>query len=332
MQMQARTLFSIFFFLQLPSIGLMAQNREEVYPTDSLLLPSRREVPLPHSIKRDSFRISAPPTPPLLHVRPAILQNMHELLPEPQLDNLPPIASRQLKLELPPGMDTIRLQGNWKISMSAHQDRWMSQNFIDTRSASLGAELHFADRWSITGRTTLGQSVAPYMPIVEKYYDLYAGISYSPNQYMRYSLGLSYGSYMRQNYLQPNLTGAIRLTDQLNMQFGAGALAYGNPWGGFGPMNLYAHLRLDYAFESGVYLFGTARAGQSTLWYVQGMPYGTAAFGGGIGYHIPNAGRVEMGMEYVHNPFSGQYQPRVYVNPIGLVMWLVKKAVEAFED
>ncbi len=332
MQTQTRILFGVLFFLLLPPIGLMAQGREEVHPTDSLLLPSRREVPLPRSIKRDSFHISAPPTPLPLHIKPAILQNTRELLPEPQLKNLPTAISPQLKLELPPDIGTIRLQGNRKISMPVHQDKWMSQNFIDTRSASWGAELHLGNRWSITGRMTLGQSVELYMPIVEKYYDFYTGMTYTPNQYMRYTLGLSYGSYMRQNYLQPNLTGDIRLTDHLNMQFGAGALAYGNPWGSFGSMRLYGHLRLDYTFDSGVYLFGTMRSGQSTPWNVQGMSYGTMAFGGGIGYQIPQAGRVEMGMEYVHNPITGQYRPQVYVNPIGLVMWLVKKVVDACKD
>lgn len=329
--------FFILIFSLMPLTKAQATLQAELAADTLLLKKSNIEITATKNSKKDtSIHIMGPQPPKTLPTpQNALFLNTRELLKQPSLEH--PALKTNAVSSLTQSSEIKQINID-KIQIEPFSYRVNNIDLLNTHNESktMGADIRLSKNFRIETAVRIGLSSSPYIPTIEKHYNVYAGTAFSPKENMRYKLGLNYGSYMRHNYLQPDLSAEIRLSKRIDMQFNAGAYFYNTPYSsGFKNTQLYSSLRMEYAFDSGFYLFGMAHSGYFRPYGNYGNPYLAGMYeglGGGVGYRVSTGGRIEGGVVYNYDPRTGRFHPTPYVNMGGLFSLIVKAIAGLFED
>ncbi len=161
--------------------------------------------------------------------------------------------------------------------------------------------------------------------------------SYSINDRMSISSSVVAGQLMGSRFIAPSFTTTFdvseRLKAQLRMGLNLGQSAY-QPF--LVQQSLNTSLRLQYITPSGFFAYGEGYATRYQLFAnLNQMPMLTGSysygFGGGIGYNIPGAGPISMGVSYSYNPFTQRIEPVATINIVGGLIYLyqlIEKAIK----
>lgn len=228
---------------------------------------------------------------------------------------------------------------NHKLSMKAHsfdgiKNPYLSQMYYSIER-KLGVKYDLSRKTSIEGSGMMGYTSLPMMPFPDKQYSVSFAFNYRPSDRFSIGIGATSGRFMSSYYLNPNIH--TRFTPNRNWQLDLySGINYSSPQFGhsFTSNSIYSNLRINYISDQGFYVYAqgfTSMAhGQNYLWMHHPYYY-TSGLGGGIGYNIPGAGPVSIGVDYVYNPATQKLEPYVSFNPIGAIALLVKLISQAFE-
>ncbi len=228
-----------------------------------------------------------------------------------------------------PLMQTDRLTIVGAIHEGMNFNELGTFSHIHTNAKELSLAYRLSPQLSLLSSVKMGTSAIPFISPTEKLYDLSVGINYTPSDQVSLYTGISAGSFMRSQYINPRLVGMFALTDRLNLNVSGGMSMYGAP---FSPRldhrEFYANMRLQYKTDLGLYLYGTGFTSTHHQFSSPFPAYTFSGVGGGVGYNIPGAGPVEAGITYVYNPHTQRMEPRLSLNLMGGLIYLIKKIVE----
>lgn len=154
------------------------------------------------------------------------------------------------------------------------------------------------------------------------------GATYRLNDWMSISPSFIAGQFMGSRFMAPSVTTAFDISNRFKAQLitgiGVGQNAY-QPF--LVQQSLNASLRLQYVTPSGFFAYGQGYAARHQLFASLNQmpmlsgPY-SYGFGGGIGYNIPGAGPISVGINYHYNPMTQRMEPVAAVNLVGGIIYL----------
>ncbi|WP_329904307.1 hypothetical protein [Porphyromonas pogonae] len=332
--MQQIACYSLLIIISTISVT-HAQTPKNKSGRDSLILfkPLERHVPslsLPDSLPATKLPTNTPKT------MSPLFTDVKSLLKKPDTKSVP-YSEKAFDLGLVSKQAGGARIGSVDILGSAQAHQWVDRANAYNDVKSLGVSVRLDRRISLNGSVDIGLTSSPFVATIEKYYRADLGVTLRPMDNMRLSAGIGYGSYMRQQFINPYMNAGIRLGDHVDVMLNGGAMLYNTPFSqGFNNANYYGNMRVNYMFTpgSGFYIYGTGYGGYSSSPYFnQNFNAMNRSFGvgGGVGYMVEGGGRIEGGVNYEYDPRTGRMRPVPYVNLTGLIDLIIKKIKDASE-
>lgn len=168
----------------------------------------------------------------------------------------------------------------------------------------------------------------PFVPANTPGLAAYFSASYRINDWLSISPSFVAGQFIGSRFIAPSVTTTFDISERLRAQLRTG-FAFGQS--AYQPLlaqqSLNASLRLQYTTPSGLFAYGEGYAARHQLFAsLNQMPMLTGpysyGFGGGIGYNIPGAGPISMGISYNYNPITQRMEPVATINLVGGLIYL----------
>lgn len=224
--------------------------------------------------------------------------------------------------------DGSRLDRQLQISgLSSTLEIEVPRTLETTLGEVMSQEFHITPNFSII--SIIGApSQLPFIPAQTPGLVANIGASYKVNDWMSIEPSVVAGQLMGSRFVAPSVTASFNISERFKAQLRTG-LALGQ--NAYQPhlmhQSLNASLRLQYITPSGVFVYGEGFAARQKLFAnLNQMPMLTGpyayGFGGGVGYNIPGAGPISVGINYNYNPFSHRMEPVASVNLVGGIIYL----------
>lgn len=152
--------------------------------------------------------------------------------------------------------------------------------------------------------------------------------TYRVNEWLSVSPSVIAGQVMGSRFIAPSFTTTFDISESLQAQLRTGLFVGQSAYQPLlAQQSLNASLRLQYTTPSGFFAYGEGYAARHELFAsLNQMPmlYGpySYGFGGGVGYNIPGAGPISVGVHYNYNPMTQRMEPAASVNLVGGLIYL----------
>lgn len=243
-------------------------------------------------------------------------------------DNFPSLSSTQIR--------DVNLGGNYSLMLKGGRTFFSDKFSVrgDMRNLSLTSDI--SKHLSIGGKITLGKMPSVYHPNWATLTASSLQIGIKPTEYSLLGLSATYEQFVGYRAWRPEVQLRFYSADRWRLSLNTGLALYDMQMSSIRGKDYYLGGRIDYALNEQWYLFGqgyVSTLGMGGLGYAPPFLHQWRnSLGGGVGFQIPNAGPVEVGVVYTYNPITRRMEPSVSVNIAGALMYLFKRIGHLTED
>lgn len=229
--------------------------------------------------------------------------------------------------------DRLSLKGK---SIDGVEPQWNGLPLFEKKK-ELMLQYELNPRVTLSGTAMLGYSALPMHLEAYKQFNVGVGVDVDVTDKVNVGGKLHVGRFMKENYVNPELSMRLQLNSQWLMNMYGGVYQLQSPMMmGVNYRAMYGGMRVEFSPHKDWFLYGQASISRNNALYMGWAhnPYvaGFAGFGGGLGYRMPTGGSIGLGVDFHYNPMTQSYQPYYQIDPSGLIIFVFKKIRELVEE
>lgn len=206
---------------------------------------------------------------------------------------------------------------------------------IHELSKTLNFDYRLTNNLTFNASGMIGYTSQPLSILPQHSCNVYAGLTYTPTEKLTLGTGVNMGMFVNSSYTNTSMFAQYRMNEHWTANaYGGIFLSKSAIDPNFKSSSMMGGLQMTYTADNGLFMYGRGFAamnsGNYTPYTRDPFAYNTGV-GAGLGFNLPDAGPISIGVDWIRNPSTGRMEPIANINIFGGIVYLIKKIVEAFE-